>query len=312
MFESLLFWNLWGTESEKKALLSGNGLKSNFYTRGLIPKGKHVEKKSTGSARGPGLAAAAGQSWSTPFAQVLMDRLELYPGASVLDIAAGGGIPAFHIAEQVGPQGSVLAVDLHPGQVTRARSIQGRQLPWLVFAQGDMRALPADLGTFDRITGNIAFMFFRPDRLAALRQLKDFLQPGGQMVLTFPALGTFDSLWRRIDREMHSLGLITERQRLADYIAERPSSADAASWCEKLGMERVEATEWPLEIATGPGREFLLHPLLRGGFLDDAYECFDDPDLANRVMDAVAADLESFTPLLAIRCALSAWQPASG
>jgi len=33
--------------------------------------------------------------WSTPFAELLMHHLELQPGDTVLDIAAGGGIPAF-------------------------------------------------------------------------------------------------------------------------------------------------------------------------------------------------------------------------
>lgn len=74
-------------------------------------------------------------------------------------------------------------------------------------------------------------------------------------------------------------------------------------------MEAIEVTEWPLEIASGSGQAFLNHPLLRGGFLEDAYECFEDQALAHEVMDTVADDLPSFTPLLAQRCALSAWHP---
>ena len=67
--------------------------------------------------------------WSTPFAEMLLHHLELFPGASVLDIASGHGIPAFHIAEQVGPDGQVLGLDLHPGQILRCRSAQGSSLP---------------------------------------------------------------------------------------------------------------------------------------------------------------------------------------
>ena len=247
--------------------------------------------------------------WSTPFAEMLLHHLELFPGASVLDIASGHGIPAFHIAEQVGPDGQVLGLDLHPGQIFRCRSTQGSHLPWLRFAQADMRALPADLGQFDRITGNIAFMFFRPNRFEALQQLIGFLKPGGQIVLTFPALGTFDSIWERVDREMAARGLKKERDALALYIAERPSAKEVRQWLTDLQMEHIEVAEWPLEIKSGAGKAFLNHPLLRGGFLDDAYECFEDQALANEVMDAVADDLSSFTPLLARRCAFSAWQP---
>jgi len=247
--------------------------------------------------------------WSTPFAECLLGKLDLAPGLSVLDVAAGGGIPAFHIAEKVGPAGEVLAVDLHPAQVARCRAVQGRAMPWLRFEQADMRALPADLKTFDRITGNIAFMFFRPDRFQALGQLVRFLKRGGQIVLTFPSLGTFDSIWRRVDLAMREAGCSVERERLAEYIAERPSAGDARRYLLELGLKRVEVREHPLEIASGPGDEFLHHPLLRGGFLDDAYECFDDPALAERVMRAVAGDLDAIRPIVALRCVMSAWRP---
>lgn len=72
--------------------------------------------------------------------------------------------------------------------------------------------------------------------------------------------------------------------------------------------ERTAAAEYPLEIATGQGPAFLHHPLLRGGFLDDAYECFQDPTLAEKVMKAVSEDLPSFAPLIAQRCVLAGWK----
>ena len=96
--------------------------------------------------------------WSTPFAQLLMHKLLLQPGDSVLDIASGGGVPAFHLADQVGHEGSVLAIDIHHAQVLRSRSIQGKHMPWLQFEVGDMRALPSTLPKFKRITGNLSFM----------------------------------------------------------------------------------------------------------------------------------------------------------
>jgi len=247
--------------------------------------------------------------WSTPFAKALLEKLELFPGASVLDVAAGGGIPSFHLAEQVGPEGQVLAIDANHYQVMRARSVQGRHLPWLKFEICDMRRLPPDLPQFDRITGNLSFMFFRPDRPRALKNLLQFLKPGGQIVLTFPSLGTFDSLWNKVDREMKARGFEKERVALADYINERPSAKHAENWLQELGMEKVDASEFPLEVKTGPGRAFLEHPLLRGGFLDDVYECFEDQNLAEEFMTDISMEIESFIPLHAIRCAMSGWKP---
>ncbi|NWF71625.1 MAG: class I SAM-dependent methyltransferase [Nitrospirae bacterium] len=246
--------------------------------------------------------------WSTPFAEALLRHLDLCPGTTILDTASGQGIPAFYLAEQVGPTGQVLAIDLSRRQVESARAIQGVQLPWLRFECLDMRALPPQLPCFDRITGNLSVMFFRPNRFETVRGLVDHLKPRGQLVLTFPSLGTFDALWHRIDQEMSVHGLQAERRRLETYLAERPSAKEVHGWLERLQLTRIAVTEYPLNVATGTGQAFLHHPLLRGGFLDDAYECFDDQGLAEEVMTRVSEDVESFTPLIAQRCVLSGWK----
>jgi SAM-dependent methyltransferase len=247
--------------------------------------------------------------WSTPFAESLLQHLDLCPGASILDIASGHGIPAFYLAEQVGPTGQVLAIDLSGRQVESARVIQGAHLPWLRFECLDMRALPPHLPCFDRITGNLSVMFFRPNRFETVQGLVEHLKPGGQLVLTLPSLGTFDSLWRRIDQGMAVRGLLAERRRLEAYLAERPSAEDARGWLDRLHLARIAVAEYPLDVATGAGPAFLHHPLLRGGFLDDAYECFEDQGLADEVMTKVSEDMGSFTPLVAQRCVLSGWKP---
>ncbi|NGZ60100.1 MAG: SAM-dependent methyltransferase [Nitrospira sp. LK265] len=246
--------------------------------------------------------------WSTPFAESLLKHLDLRSGLRILDVASGHGIPAFYLAEHVGPTGEVLATDVSVGQVARARAIQGSQLPWLRFECMDIRSLPPDLPTFDRVTGNLSVMFFRPNRFAAVRGLVERLNPGGQLVLTFPSYGTFDSLWQRVDQAMLGQNLTGERERFQIYLNERPSVQDGRTWLEKLELERVEAIEYPLEVATGPDQEFLHHPLLRGGFLDDVYECFEDQSLAEQFMTEIGHDITRFTPLIALRCVLSGWK----
>ena len=77
-------------------------------------------------------------------------------------------------------------------------------------------------------------------------------------------------------------------------------------------MIGITVVEQPLEVVSGPGRAFLYHPLLRGGFLDDVYECFEDQLQADDMMTAISADLSSFTPLIALRCVMSAWKGDRG
>ncbi len=247
--------------------------------------------------------------WSRPFAESLLTHLDLQPGLSILDVNCGDGIPAFHLAHRVGSEGRVLATDISEAQLMRARTAQGPFFPWLEFCREDVKNLPDNLGCFDRITGNLSFMFFRPDRETVLHQLLKFLSPGGQLVLTFPSLGTFDSLWQLVDREMQSKGFWVEQEKLKEYIAERPSAEDARSCLESGGLEHIDVAEYPLEVETGGGNEFLYHPLLRGGFLEDVYECFTDQALAESFMQNIATETSSFVPLIAQRCVMSGWMP---
>jgi len=248
--------------------------------------------------------------WSRPFAESLLTHLDLQAGLTVLDVNCGDGIPAFYLAHRVGLAGQVLAIDVSEGQLMRARAVQGPYFPWLKFRREDVKQLPENLGGFDRITGNLSFMFFRPDRETVLHQLLRFLKPGGQLVLTFPSLGTFDSLWQRVDRKMLEKGFTAERKKFADYITERPSAEDARRWLKSGGLDRIQVAEYPLEVETGVGNEFLYHPLLRGGFLDDVYECFTDQALADPFMQDIALEISHIVPLIAQRCVMSGWAPS--
>jgi hypothetical protein len=108
---------------------------------------------------------------------------------------------------------------------------------------------------------------------------------------------------------MDQQGLTIERERFADYLAERPSSADDRQLVETCGLENIVVEDYPLVVHKGPGQEFLFHPLLRGGFLDDVYECFTEQTLADQFMQTISLDTQSFVPLFAQRCVMSGWRP---
>ncbi len=98
--------------------------------------------------------------WSRPFAESLLTHLDLFEGATILDVACGDGIPAFYLAHHVGPEGQVVGIDVNHAQLIRARAVQGPYFPWLEFRLGDARTLPSDLGQFHRITGQSVFYVF--------------------------------------------------------------------------------------------------------------------------------------------------------
>ena len=74
-------------------------------------------------------AAAAGwdnnsaliRTWLSAATAAMLDAADIQPGHRVLDVAAGAGDQTIDIARRIGPHGRVVAVDLSPALVARAK-----------------------------------------------------------------------------------------------------------------------------------------------------------------------------------------------
>jgi len=112
----------------------------------------------------------------------LLARAALVHGQRVLDVACGTGLVALAAATAVGPEGSVLGVDLSGGMVdaaTRRASEGGTENAR--FARMDGEALEFDAASFDVALCALGLMYMpEPDR--ALAEMRRVLRPGGRMV----------------------------------------------------------------------------------------------------------------------------------
>jgi ubiquinone/menaquinone biosynthesis C-methylase UbiE len=113
-----------------------------------------------------------------------VERLGLPPGARVLDACCGSGASALPAAEAVGPQGSVLGVDLAENLLALARAkAEARGLGHAEFRSADMLDLGLPDGAFDAVVC-VFGIFFVPDMEAAARELWRLVRPGGRLAVT--------------------------------------------------------------------------------------------------------------------------------
>ena len=76
----------------------------------------------------------------------------LLPGERVLDLGSGSGMDVFAAAAQVGPQGSVVGVDITPEQLLKAdRLVRDEHVS---FRHARIEDLPFDAGSFDVVISN--------------------------------------------------------------------------------------------------------------------------------------------------------------
>jgi ubiquinone/menaquinone biosynthesis C-methylase UbiE len=52
----------------------------------------------------------------------LFERVGIQPGMRCLDVGCGGGEVTFEIARMIGPEGSVVGIDIDEGRARRART----------------------------------------------------------------------------------------------------------------------------------------------------------------------------------------------
>ena len=122
------------------------------------------------------------KSQLAPAQDVALAEAALQPGESVLDIACGTGLATLPAARSVGPDGRVLATDISETMVQMTRDAAGGDgLHWVVAERMDAEALSVGADSFDAALCVLGLMYV-PDPVAALKQVRNALRPGGRFV----------------------------------------------------------------------------------------------------------------------------------
>lgn len=123
------------------------------------------------------------ESMIAPAGAALMAHAAFTPGEHVVDIGCGGGLTSIEIAANVGPEGSVLGLDISPDLVVEAqRRAAAAGCSNVRFAAGDAAAAIPDGAPFDRLFSRFGSMFF-DDPYPAFVNLRRMVRPGGRIDL---------------------------------------------------------------------------------------------------------------------------------
>lgn len=114
---------------------------------------------------------------------LMLTNLGLKPGMTVCDMGCGNGFHTLQLAEIVGPQGTVLAVDIQPEMLDLLRDrLQARQIKNVTPILGQVHDPQLPRGAVDLILlVDVYHEFSHPELM--LRAMRDALAPEGVMVL---------------------------------------------------------------------------------------------------------------------------------
>jgi ubiquinone/menaquinone biosynthesis C-methylase UbiE len=211
-----------------------------------------------------GAGAAAGYNdafshVSKYFVPFLLRAARVQSGENVLDVATGTGIAAEAALAVVGASGSVVAADISPDMVEKARQRFGRT-PNASVAVEDGQALSFPDETFDVVLCSAGLMFF-PEPARGLSEFRRVLIPGGRTAVSVAAASPGLSYNGRINvvlaRHVPGLAEINDR-----YFA-IGEAARLVSLLEDAGFADVE-THAERHTFTMPSFDAFYGPYERG------------------------------------------------
>ncbi|HRO13014.1 class I SAM-dependent methyltransferase [Amaricoccus sp.] len=179
-------------------------------------------------------------------------RLEVPAGGRVVDVGCGFGDTAIELARRVGPEGEVLGIDCCDAFLEFGRrDAAAAGIRNLRFVEADVQAYPFE-GDFDLCFSRFGTQFFE-NPVAALRNMRRSLRPGGRMVMI---------VWRSLEEN--------EVFRLPKEVVSRflPPPGEDARTCGPgpFSMADPEVVAKQLEIAGYEGPRFeRIDALLRAG-----------------------------------------------
>ena len=240
-----------------------------------------------------------------PLNQILMARAAASPGEAVLDIGCGGGRTALELAAAVGDAGRVLGVDVSVPILAVARE-RAQSTSNVEFELADAATAKLEDGRFDLLFSRFGVMFF-DQPVTAFANLRHSLKPAGRLVFMS---------WRSPEENPWMTATAAAAFEILpppeppDPLAPGPFAfADAertGSILEKAGFKNIQHQAVNEEMRL-PDVETALTYLSEMGPVGGLLRENDDPDIAERVLDAVRGVLQAHDTDSGVRMRCGAW-----
>lgn len=170
--------------------------------------------------------------------KLLISDLGIKAGEQVLDVGTGTGLLAVHVAELVGSQGRVVAIDPLPLRIELASKKAPPQLLALVGRAEDLS--PFAPNSFDVVYLN-SVIHWISDKQKVLAEIRRVLRPGGRVGFTTAAKDKPHDVERIRQLALQQTGLV-ERAAASDGIPFKVTS-DEVRWLFQDGGYRTKQVE---------------------------------------------------------------------
>src|SRR5262245_9187251 len=174
--------------------------------------------------------------WSAPFGLLLLERVPMRPGLTVLDVGAGTGFLAVELAQRCGPQATVIAVDLWAAGMRRLRrKLEHLGIGNVRLIEHDAADLDLPEASIDVIVSNLGINNFA-NADAVLRTCFRVTKPGGRLLLTTNLIGHMREFYDVYRAALLELGFAERLAALDAHINHRSTLASVTAQLTRTGF----------------------------------------------------------------------------
>jgi ubiquinone/menaquinone biosynthesis C-methylase UbiE len=217
----------------------------------------------------------------TPWARDLIDRVAPPPGCEALDVAAGPGTVTRILAERIGRDGRVVAVDVSAAmlEIARAKPVAANwaAIEWV---EGPAAPLPLADSSVDVVICQQGLQFF-PDKAGALAEMRRTLRPGGRAGV---------AVWTRVEDQIfgylhEAIAAVVSPEVAQRYLGPFSLGGDeAAQHARAAGFANVDLERLTLPAVLPGGAQELFDTLPASGIAADL-AALDDATRAELLAD---------------------------
>ncbi len=205
--------------------------------------------------------------WSAPFGLMLLDRVPVGAGLTVLDVGAGTGFLTIELAERCGAGARVIAVDPWKDAMDRLRrKVAQRGLENIVLLEQDAAALDLPDASVDLIVSNLGINNFDAPG-AVLQECFRIARPGARLVLTTNLVGHMAEFYEAYHSVLTDLGDADSLARFDAQVAHRGTAESVESLLRSAGFTIVESALDSFRMRFADGSALLRHHFIRLGFV---------------------------------------------
>jgi len=205
--------------------------------------------------------------WSAPFGQLILERVPLQTGQTVLDVGAGTGFLTVELAQRCDATSTVIAVDPWGAAMDVLREKCGYLgLTNVEFDERDASALVRADGSVDVVVSNLGINNF-DDPSRVLAECRRLLRPGGTLLMTSNLVGHMSEFYDTYRDTLVVLGRTDRLPALEEEITHRATVESITTHLKRTGFEVTDTTTDSFRMRYADGTSLLRHYFIRLGFL---------------------------------------------